>query len=98
MKNPKVRRLYVRQSFLSGLIAFAGSLLFCASPALAQVPSNQLHFAFADAPGSTTTTSDTALNPSAIVTTLTMYNALSPAGVVDLHGAVGSGVTNIGIA
>ena len=98
MKNPNVHRLYVRQSFLPGLIAFAGCLLFCASPARAQAPSNQLHFAFADAPGGTTTTSDTAFNPSAIVTTVTMYNALSPAAAVDLHGAAGSGVTNIGIA
>jgi hypothetical protein len=98
MKNPNVHRLYIRQSFLPGLIAFAGCLLFCASLALAQAPSNQLHFAFADAPGGTTTTSDTALNPSAIVTTLTMYNALSPAVAVDLHGAAGSGVTNIGLA
>src|SRR5438552_5871024 len=60
-------------------------------------PTNQLHFSFTDASG-TTTTSDTSLNASAIVTTLTMYNAASPAVAVNLHGPVGSGVTNIGVA
>src|SRR5207249_6567434 len=63
----------------------------------AQAPTNQLHFAFTDASG-TTTPSDTSLNASAIVTTLTMYNAASPAVAVNLHGAIGSGVTNIGVA
>src|SRR5208337_96301 len=65
-------------------------------PARAQVPTNQLHFAFTDAIG-TTTPSDSSLNAGAIVTTLTMYNAASPAVAVNLHGAVGSGVTNIGV-
>ena len=66
--------------------------------ARAQVPTNQLHFSFTDAPGGTTTTSDTALAPGAIVTTVTMYNALSGLNPVDLHGAVGSGVANPGVA
>jgi hypothetical protein len=81
----------------SGTLAAA---LLLANPVArlhAQSPVNQLHFSFMDPQGGTTTTSDTALNPSAIITTLTMYNALSPAATVDLHGAVGSGVTNSGV-
>jgi hypothetical protein len=79
-------------SDLMWLVIFIGSL--CASTvALAQVPTNQLHFAFTGAPGTTTALSDTSLNPGAISAILTMFN---PAGTtaVDLHGAVGSGVTN----
>jgi hypothetical protein len=70
----------------------AGGLLFSGSVAEAQVPTNQLHFAFTDASG-TTTPSDTSLNAGALNATLTMYN---PAGTtaVNLHGAVGTGVTN----
>src|SRR5438309_2241389 len=78
------------------LALFAGCLL-PGAPARAQVPTNQLHFAFTDASG-TTTMSDTSLNASAIVTTLTMYNVASPAVAVNLHGPVGSGVANIGVA
>jgi hypothetical protein len=83
--------------FLAFIAVFAGFLL-AGNLAQAQVPTNQLHFAFTDAPGGTTTPSDTSLNPGAIVTTVTMYNAASPAVAVDLHGAVGSGVANSGVA
>jgi hypothetical protein len=69
---------------------FAGCLL-AGNLARAQL-TNQLHFAFTDAPGGTTTPSDTSLNPGAISTTLTMRNPALAA--TDLHGAVGSGVTN----
>jgi hypothetical protein len=78
---------------LSGPAVLAAcGLALSASLAKAQVPTNQLHFAFTDASG-TTTPSDTSLNPGAISATLTMYN---PAGTtaVNLHGAVGTGVTN----
>src|SRR6266436_2962829 len=75
----------------------AASFILCGNVARADDPTNQLHFAFTDASG-TTTPSDTSLNASAIVTSLTMYNAASPAVAIDLHGAVGSGVTNIGVA
>ncbi|HYV28203.1 MAG TPA: hypothetical protein VFA77_11755, partial [Candidatus Eisenbacteria bacterium] len=78
-------------------LTLVAALLVLSQAAYAQAPTNQLHFAFTDASG-TTTTSDTSLNPSAIVTTLTMYNAASPAVAVNLHGAVGSGVTNVGVA
>src|ERR1039457_1024695 len=81
---------------LAVLAVFAGCL-WPGPGARAQVPTNQLHFAFTDASG-TTTPSDTSLNPGAIVTTVTMYNAASPAVAVNLHGAVGSGVANPGVA
>lgn len=71
--------------------------LWSGTVARAQLPSNQLHFAFMDAPGGTTTTSDTSLDLSAIVTTVTMYNALSGLNPSDLHGPVGSGVANAGV-
>ncbi len=71
-------------------LAVAG-LLFAGAAAQAVDPINQLHYPFTDAPGSTTTASDTALNPAAVVAHLTIFN---PAGTaqVDLHGAIGSGV------
>jgi hypothetical protein len=83
-------------SALTWLVIFTGCL-WSGTLALAQVPTNQLHFAFTDAPGGTTTLSDTTLNPGAIVTTVTMYNAASPAVAVDLHGPVCSGVANPGV-
>lgn len=58
----------------------------------AQSPVNQLRFQLSDAPGGTTSPSDTSLNPSAIVTSITMYNAAGTAQ--DLHGAAGTGLTN----
>src|ERR1039458_7852433 len=81
---------------LAVLAVFAGCLC-SGTVARAQLPTNQLHFAFTDASG-TTTPSDTSLSPGAIVTTVTMYNAASPAVAVNLHGAVGSGVANPGVA
>ena len=78
------------------LVIFTGCL-GSGTLARAQVPTNQLHFAFTDAPGGTTTVSDTTLNPAAIVTTVTMYNALSGLNPIDLHGPVGSGVANPGV-
>jgi len=67
-------------------------LLMSGPAAWAQVPTNQLHFAFMDATGTTTTPSDTSLNAGAFHATLAMYN---PAGTAaDLHGAAGTGVTN----
>src|ERR1039458_5711849 len=81
---------------LAVLAVFAGCL-WSGTVARAQVPTNQLHFAFTDASG-TTTPSDTSLNPGAIVTTVTMYNAASPAVAVNLHGPVGSGGANLGVA
>src|ERR1017187_4313021 len=81
---------------LAVLAVFAGCL-WSGTVARAQLPTNQLHFAFTDASG-TTTPSDTSLNPGAIVTTVTMYNAASPAVAVNLHGPVGSGVANLGVA
>src|SRR5579864_3793377 len=105
MKNPKTpppmlptpqitSRIGMHRS--TGLVLL-GVLLFAGTSLRAQVPTNQLHFAFTDAPGGNTTTSDTSLNPGAIVTTVTMYNALSGLNPVDLHGAVGSGVANPGV-
>ena len=106
MKNPKVHGSLACSSKLSWgnlslsalvwLLIFIGCL-WSGTVARAQLPTNQLHFAFTDAPGGTTTTSDTALNPGAIVTTVTMYNALSPATAIDLHGPTGSGVANPGV-
>ena len=79
------------RSLLIPAVVFA-SLLFLGTAAWAQVPINQLHFAFMDAPGTTTTVSDTSLNSGALHATLSL---LSPAGAAaDLHGAVGTGVTN----
>jgi len=79
------------RSLLIPAVVFA-SLLFLGTAAWAQVPINQLHFAFMDAPGTTTTVSDTSLNSGALHATLSMLN---PAGAAaDLHGAVGTGVTN----
>ena len=66
--------------------------------ARAQLPTNQLHFTFTDAPGGTTTHSDTSLDPNAIVTTVTMYNALQP-GLNPVNSCMaqfGSGVANPG--
>jgi hypothetical protein len=110
MKNLKIHRSLVclavssrlswgnlALSTLMWLVIFIGCLC-SGTMVLAQVPTNQLHFAFTDAPGGTTTPSDTSLNPGAIVTTVTMYNALSGLNPVDLHGAVGSGVANPGVA
>src|SRR5215469_5519448 len=68
------------------LLALLGSLLATGNAARGQTPVNQLHFGFTDAPGGTTTTSDTSLNPGAIVVTATMYNALSGLNPIDLHG------------
>ena len=82
-------------SFFTLLAVCAGCLL-SGTGVRAQVPTNQLHFAFADASG-TTTPSDTSLNPGAIVTAVTMFNASSPAVAINLHGAVGSGVANPGV-
>ncbi len=75
------------------LTAITASLLLCVSHVNAQVPTNQLHFAFSEAHGiGAKSTSDTTLNASAIVTSITNYN---PAGVAtDLHGNAGSGLTN----
>ena len=78
---------------LSGwAVVLAGGWFLSGDVAEAQVPVNQLHFAFTDASG-TTTPSDTLLNAGALNATLTMFN---PAGTtpVNLHGAVGTGVTN----
>jgi hypothetical protein len=76
--------------------AFATAIVFCVlftgAQLRAQTPVNQLHFQLSDAPGSTTSPSDTSLNPSAIVTAITMYNAAGTA--FDLHGALGTGLTN----
>ena len=76
------------------MLAVLAGCLLAGSRAWAQVPTNQLHFAFGDASGTTTTVSDTGLNSGALHATLTMFN---PAGTtaVDLHGAVGTGVTNV---
>ncbi|HZV36718.1 MAG TPA: LamG-like jellyroll fold domain-containing protein, partial [Verrucomicrobiae bacterium] len=66
------------------------ALILGSFAARAQV--NQLHFVFGDAPGTTTTTSDTNLNTGAIANaTLKMFNAAGT-GQVDLHGAAGSGI------
>jgi hypothetical protein len=78
------------------LVALTGCLL-SGTVAQAQLPTNQLHFAFTDASG-TSTPSDTSLNPGAIVTSVNMYNAASGLNLVNLHGAVGSGVANPGVA
>ncbi|MGD0261092.1 MAG: hypothetical protein ABSD29_14860 [Verrucomicrobiota bacterium] len=106
MKSSNTRRSFAQHPFeirLDGsnllfraplaAVVFA-CLLLGTNLAPAQAPVNQLHFAFTDAPGTTTTTSDTTLNAGAITATLTMYN---PAGTaaVDLHGAVGSGVNGV---
>jgi hypothetical protein len=105
MKNLKTRRLSDRSMVASKLswkhapllisgwaAVLAGGWLLAGGVAEAQVPTNQLHFAFTDASG-TTTPSDTSLNAGALNATLTMFN---PAGTtaVNLHGAVGTGVTN----
>src|ERR1035437_8949455 len=109
MKNLKVHQSIVCPAIPSRLsrtnrsfpilafIAVFACLLLAGNLGRAQVPTNQLHFAFTDASG-TTTPSDTSLNAGAIVTTVTMYNAASPAVAVNLHGAVGSGVANPGVA
>ncbi len=75
------------------LTAITASLLLCVSHVNAQVPTNQLHFTFSEAHGiGAKSTSDTTLDPGAIVTSITNYN---PAGVAtDLHGNSGSGLTN----
>ena len=102
MKNIQVHQSFVRHivpsrlgrtSMFLAFIAVFASFLLAGNLARAQVPTNQLHFAFTDAPGGTTTPSDTSLNLGAISTALTNLN---PAGTtpVDLHGAVGTGVTN----
>lgn len=101
MKNIQAHQSFVRHTVPSrrgrtslslAFIAIVAGCLLAGSLARAQVPTNQLHLAFTDGPGGTTTPSDTSLNAGAISTTLTMRN---PAGTAtDLHGAVGSGVTN----
>src|SRR6266404_9440529 len=108
MRNPSMFRRFPHHPFQGGVFQFKSFFLSLASAAVAtclmlagnlaqaQAPTNQLHFAFTDASG-TTTPSDTSLNPSAIVISLNMSNALSPAGSVNLHGPIGSGVTNIGV-
>lgn len=75
------------------LLALLGALLLVGTSLRAQVPTNQLHFTLSEAHGiGPVSTSDTTLNPSAIVTTITNFN---PAGVAtDLHGNAGSGLTN----
>jgi hypothetical protein len=86
------RSSVLMRSFWTAL--WCGGCLLAAVAAQAQAPTNQLHFAFTDPTGTTTVISDTNLNPGALQATLTMYN---PAGTtaVDLHGAVGTGVTNL---
>jgi hypothetical protein len=78
-------------------LVLLGALLLAGTSLRAQLPTNQLHFGFMDTPGGTTTTSDTSLNPGALVITVGMSNALSPASAIDLHGPVGSGVANPGV-
>jgi hypothetical protein len=88
MKTPKVHRLFIRQSFLPGLIAFAGCLLFCVSLAWGE-PVNLLYVPLTNnAPGITTMPSDTSKGGVSI--NLTMFNASGVAS--DLAGATGSGV------
>lgn len=73
--------------------AICACLSLSSDQARAQVPTNQLHFTLSEAHGSgTTSSSDTTLNPSAIVTHITLLN---PAGTAtDLHGNAGTGLTN----
>lgn len=89
--NVSARRSIASAQSLGAVLLAA--CLFAVTGARAQVLTNQVHFGFMDPTGTTTTTSDTSLNPGALHATLTMYN---PAGTtaVDLHGAVGTGVTN----
>src|SRR5258708_6332449 len=94
--NSYITRSSIMRNLLSKALPISFVLAILCGSAMAQAPTNQLHFAFADASG-TTTPSDTSLNPSAIVISLNMSNALSPAVAVNLHGPVGSGVTNIGV-
>jgi hypothetical protein len=89
-------RLNVRCQKLSLCLGTCTLLLACfmlsGNVARAQAPVNQLHFAFTDARGGTTTPSDTSLNAGALIVSLTNFNAAGAA--LDLHGAVGTGVTN----
>src|ERR1039458_8039906 len=61
---------------LAVLAVFAGCLC-SGTVARAQLPTNQLHFAFTDAPGGTTTHSDASLNPGAISSLLFISSLLS---------------------
>jgi hypothetical protein len=72
-------------------LALCVCVILCGHLAHAQVPTNQLHFAFDEATG-TNTISDTSLNPSAVVTSLGLFNAAGT-GMVNLHGAAGTGVS-----
>lgn len=74
-------------------VVLLGMVLLSGASLRAQVPVNQLHFTLSEAHGTgPVSTSDTTLNPSAIVTTITNFN---PAGVAtDLHGNAGTGLTN----
>src|SRR5262249_18298269 len=77
-----------------GKLALCAILVACGHLARAQVPVNQLHFAFTDPPGTTNTPSDNALDPGALILTLGMSKPLTTttSGPGDLHGAIGSGV------
>ncbi len=90
-RNPIGNSQKRRVVSLLGKLALCAGVLLSSQLARAQTPVNLLRFPFTDAPGGTTTPSDTSLG--GVSLSLSLLNGAGTA--TDYHGAVGTGVEGL---